>query len=135
MRYSLLYCALSSMRSRIRIDAPKKRFFIPFSTFMSLLFYGTRFPIREISLCKNATSLRCYRTDQLVGRNFLGCPFLLYLCKFQSAHVKGVVLIFSFKFSVLYNIIPGTEGKVLTYSSRFPFSVAKECELVILLSY
>ena len=32
---------------------------------------------------------------QLVGRNFLGCPFLLYLFKF---HVKGVVLIFSFNF-------------------------------------
>ena len=62
MRYSLSYCALSSMRSKIRIDAPKKRFFVPFSTFMSLLFYGTGFPIREISLSKNATSLRCYRT-------------------------------------------------------------------------
>ena len=75
MRYLLSY----SIRSRIWIDAPKKRFFVPFSTFMSLLFYGTGFPIREISLSKNATSLRCYRTDQLVGRNFLGCPFLLYL--------------------------------------------------------
>ena len=53
---------------------------------------------------------------QLVGRNFLGCPFLLYLFKFQSVHVKGVVSIFSFKFSVLYNLIPRTEGKVLTYS-------------------
>ena len=72
---------------------------------------------------------------QLVGRNFLGCPFLLYLFKFQSVHVKGVVLIFSFKFSVLYNLIPWTEGKVLTYSSIFSFSVAKERDLVILLSY
>ena len=42
---------------------------------------------------------------QLVGRNFLRCPFLLYRFKFQSVHVKGVVLIFSFKFSVLYNTL------------------------------
>ena len=42
---------------------------------------------------------------QLIGRNFLECPFILYLFKFQSVHVKGAIYIFSFKFSVLYNTL------------------------------
>ena len=74
---------------------------------MSLLFYGTGFPIREIALSKNATSLRCYRTVSARWAEFSRMSFLslLYLAKFQSVHVKGVVLIFSFKFSVLYNTL------------------------------
>ena len=73
---------------------------------MSLLFYGTGFPIREISVSKNASSLRCDRTVSVRWAEFSRMFFLTLSFKFQSVHVKGVVLIFSFKFSVLYNLIP-----------------------------
>ena len=67
---------------------------------MSLLFYGTGFPIRENSLSKNANDLRCYRTVSAIFSDVLS--LILHPFKFQSVHVKGVGLIFSFKFSVLY---------------------------------
>ena len=67
-------------------------------------FMGQAFQFDK-SLSKNATSLRCYRTVSARWAKFspMSCFSLLYLSIFQSVHVKGVVLIFSFKFSVLYN--------------------------------
>ena len=53
-----------------------KRVFVSFSTFMSLLFYGTGFPIRQISLSKNVTSLRCYRTVSARWAEFPRMSFL-----------------------------------------------------------
>ena len=79
-------------------------------------FMGQTFQFEKSLSVKTQAVYDAIALYQLVGRNFLGCPFLLYLFKFQSVHVKGVVSIFSFKFSVLYNLIPRTEGKVLTYS-------------------
>ena len=55
---------------------PPKRFFVSFSTFMSLLFYGTGFPIREISVSKNASSLRCDRTVSARWAEFSRMSFL-----------------------------------------------------------
>ena len=61
-------------------------------------FMGQAFQFEKSLSVKTQPVYDAIALYQLVGRNFLGCPFLLYLF-----HVKGVVLIFLFKFSVLYN--------------------------------
>ena len=68
-------------------------------------FIGQAFQFDKSLLVKTQPVYDAIALYQLVGRNFLRCPFLLYRFKFQSVHVKGVVLIFSFKFSVLYNTL------------------------------
>ena len=68
-------------------------------------FMGQAFQFEKSLSVKTQPVYDAIALYQLVGRNFLGCPFLLYLCKFQSVHARGVVLILSFKFSVLYNTL------------------------------
>ena len=71
-------------------------------------FMGQAFQFEKSLSVKTQPVYDAIALYQLVGRNFLGCPFLLYLYKFQSVqsvHVKGVVLILSFKFSVIYNTL------------------------------
>ena len=68
-------------------------------------FMGQAFQFEKSLSVKTQPVYDAIALYQLVWRNFLGSPFLLYLFKFQSVHVKGVVLIFSFKFSVLYNTL------------------------------
>ena len=68
-------------------------------------FMGQAFQFEKSLSVKTQPVYDAIALYQLVGRNFLGYPFLLYLFKFQSVHVKGVVLILSFKFSVLYNTL------------------------------
>ena len=85
---------------------PPKRFFVSFSTFCRYCFMEKAFQFEKSLSVKTQAVYDAIALYQLVGRNFVGCPLLLYLFKFQSVHVKGVVLIFSFKFSVLYNLIP-----------------------------